>query len=191
MKNLFKSFMAMFSLTIVLGLVYPFFIMAIGYGVAHNQATGSQVYYNGNVVGSELIGQTMPDNLFQSRPSASGYNPLATGGTNYAVNNQTQLQDVKNRIKDLQAKYGVKPIPEDLVFASGSGVDPEISLQAALYQSAYIAQKNNLSIDQVNKLIQENTKEHLFNIATVNVLPLNIALLQLIGKNSQGISSLI
>ncbi|WP_150465731.1 potassium-transporting ATPase subunit C [Francisella sp. SYW-2] len=189
MKNLFKSFMAMFFLTIVLGLVYPFFIMAIGYGVAHNQATGSQVYYNGNVVGSELIGQTMPDNLFQSRPSA--YNPLATGGTNYAVNNQTQLQDVENRIKDLQAKYGVKPIPEDLVFASGSGVDPEISLQAALYQSAYIAQKNNLSIDQVNKLIKENTEEHLFNVATVNVLPLNIALLQLIGKNSQGISSLI
>ncbi|MWX71278.1 potassium-transporting ATPase subunit C, partial [Francisella tularensis] len=129
MKNLLKSFIAMLFFTVLLGLIYPFFVMALGYSFANNQAKGSQTYYDGKLVGSELIGQNMPANLFQTRLSASAYNPLATGGTNYAVNNQKQLQDVQQRVKELQAKYGNKSIPADLVFASASGVDPDITLQ--------------------------------------------------------------
>ncbi|MDE4961417.1 potassium-transporting ATPase subunit C, partial [Francisella tularensis] len=92
------------------------------------------------------------------------YNPLATGGTTYAVNNQKQLQDVKQRVKELQAKYGNKSIPADLVFSSASGVDPDITLQSALYQAEYVAKQNNFSLDQLTKLIQANTKRHVFNV---------------------------
>ncbi|ABI83563.1 potassium-transporting ATPase subunit C [Francisella tularensis] len=182
MKNLLKSFIAMLFFTVLLGLIYPFFVMALGYSFANNQAKGSQTYYDGKLVGSELIGQNMPANLFQTRLSASAYNPLATGGTNYAVNNQKQLQDVQQRVKELQAKYGNKSIPADLVFASASGVDPDITLQSALYQAAYVAKQNNFSLEQVTKLIQANTKRHVFNVDTVNVLNLNIGIMELINK---------
>ncbi|MDE4971981.1 potassium-transporting ATPase subunit C, partial [Francisella tularensis] len=73
-------------------------------------------------------------------------------------------------------------IPADLVFASASGVDPDITLQAALYQAAYVAKQNNFSLDQVTKLIQANTKRHVFNVDTGNVLNLNICIMELINK---------
>lgn len=191
MINLFKSLKAMLFFTLLLGVVYPFLIMAVGDIFAKNKAQGSQVYYEGKLVGSELIGQVMPTNLFQTRPSASDYNPLVTGGSNYAVNNKIQLEKVTQRIKKLQGKYGSDPVPEDLVFASGSGVDPDISVQAAMYQSEYIAKANNLSTDQVEALVQKNTKNHLFGIDLVNVLRLNLDLKQLINKAPKKSSSFI
>ncbi|API87630.1 potassium-transporting ATPase subunit C [Francisella uliginis] len=184
MLNLFKSFKAMLLFTLVLGVVYPFFIMSVGYTVSKDTTTGSQEYYNGKLIGSKLIGQVMPTNLFQTRPSASNDNPLATGGTNYAVNNKTQLKDVKERVSKLQARYGSKTIPEDMVFASASGIDPDISLQAANYQAEYVAKKNNLSIKQVEQLVEKNTTKHLLGIDTVNVLNLNIDLLKILNKRA-------
>ena len=190
MISLFKSLRAMLFFTILLGLIYPFLIMGVGYTFAKNQATGSQVSYNSSIVGSDLIGQTMSDNLFQGRPSASSNEPMASGGSNFAVNNKTQLETVKHRLAKLQTKYGSqKMVPEELLFASASGVDPDISVDGAMYQANYIAEKNGLTNKQVVELINKNTQKHFFGLATVNVLNLNIDLLKLIDKNQTSISS--
>lgn len=184
MRNLFISLRAILFFTIVLGVVYPFVIMGVGYMFFKPQATGSIVVINNKTVGSSLIGQDMPSNLFQSRPSASAYNALASGGSNYSVANKEQQKLVKARVNNLQEKYGrTKRIPEDLVFASGSGVDPDITLEAADYQAEYIARVNNLPIEQIYSLIKQHSEYRLFNTYTVNVLELNLDVLRQIGDH--------
>lgn len=192
MTSLFKSLKAMVFFTILLGIIYPFFIMSFGYTFAKEQTKGSQVSYNGDAIGSSLIGQDMPKKLFQGRPSASNNSPMATGGTNLAVNNQTQLKNVKARLKSLQNKYGsAQTVPEELLFASGSGVDPDISVQAAMYQVEYIVKQNDLKANEVMGLIKKHTNKHLFGVDTINVLNLNLDLLKLMSKHSNGLSELI
>ena len=183
MRNLFISLRAILFFTIVLGVVYPFLIMGVGYMFFKPQATGSIVVVNNKTVGSSLIGQDMPSNLFQSRPSASNYNALASGGSNYSIANKEQQKLVKTRVNNLQEKYGrTKKIPEDLVFASGSGLDPDITLEAADYQAEYIARVNNLPIKLIYSLIKQQSKYRLFNTYTVNVLELNLDVLRQIGN---------
>jgi K+-transporting ATPase ATPase C chain len=184
MRNLFISLRAILFFTIVLGVVYPFLIMGVGYMFFKPQATGSIVVVNNKTVGSSLIGQDMPSNLFQSRPSASNYNALASGGSNYSIANKEQQKLVKTRVNNLQEKYGrTKKIPEDLVFASGSGLDPDITLEAADYQAEYIARVNNLPIKLIYRLIKQQSKYRLFNTYTVNVLELNLDVLRQIGNH--------
>ncbi|MCL4132020.1 UNVERIFIED_CONTAM: hypothetical protein GTU68_004359 [Idotea baltica] len=174
----------MLFFTVALGLVYPFVTMGIGYTFFNHQATGSMYNENGKIIGSEMIGQHMPSNLFQSRPSASDYDAQASGGSNYAVNNPNQEKLVKDRITQLQQKYGKgNQIPEDLVFASGSGLDPDITTDAAYYQADYIARVNNIASNKIYGLIKSNTRYRLFNTNTVNVLELNMALMKMIRQN--------
>jgi len=108
MRNLFISLRAILFFTIVLGVVYPFLIIGVGYMFFKPQARGSIVVINNKTVGSSLIGQDMPSNLFQSRPSASNYNALASGGSNYSIANKEQQKLVKTRVNNLEliAKMG-------------------------------------------------------------------------------------
>ena len=186
MRNLFISLRAMLFFTIMLGLVYPFLIMGVGYVFFKPQATGSIYIVQNNIVGSSLIGQEMPSNLFQSRPSASNYNPLSSGGSNYAVDNTKQQKLVEARISELQAKYGKnQQVPENLVFASSSGLDPDITQAAAIYQARYVAKANNLSQQLIYSLIKKHSRYRLFNTYTVNVLELNLDLLKQIDKHNK------
>ncbi len=171
-----QSFIAMIFFTILLGVIYPFLIMGIGYTFTPEQTEGSIIKYQGKPVGSSLIGQVSPTGFFQPRPSANNYDALESGGSNLAINNPKQLALISNRIQILQNTYGGQKVPADLVFASGSGLDPDISLQAALYQANHISAVQKLPYQTVIDLIMENRKIHWFNPPTINVLELNIAL---------------
>ncbi|WP_119343364.1 potassium-transporting ATPase subunit C [Facilibium subflavum] len=178
LKNTYQAVVATIFFTILLGLAYPLLMMAAGLLFAKDQATGSLVTYNGKIIGSTLIGQAMPVTLFQPRPSANNYNALSSGGSNLSINNEKQQAQVQKRIQWLKANYGSAPVPEDLVFASGSGLDPDISLASAYYQADYVAKRNGLPISLVTALINQFAQKHLFNPSTVNVLKLNLAVLK-------------
>ena len=144
---------------------------------------GEPVTLNGKVVGYALEGQSFTkDNYFWSRPSAVGYNAAGSGASNKGPSNPDYLKDVQSRIDTFLAHNPGIPkqqIPSDLVTASGSGLDPDISPEAAEVQVKRIARLRKISEDDVRKLIGQNTQKPLFGLfgtERVNVLRLNIAL---------------
>ncbi len=150
-----------------------------------HQANGSLITRNGQVIGSELIGQnfTKPE-YFQPRPSAAGndgYDPTASGGSNYGPTNQKLIDRVKASVdkfhKENPDYHG--PIPADLLTASGSGLDPEISPASAQAQTPRVAKARGVSADQLSQLVAQYTKSPdlgLLGEPRVNVLKLNLAL---------------
>ncbi len=186
MLRQFKTAAVVFGLlTILTGLLYPAVITGLAQLVFPNQANGSLISKNGQVVGSALIGQefTAPE-YFWGRLSATGdhpYNAATSGGSNMGSTNPALEQVVSDRIAALQAADpdNSLPIPVDLVTASGSGLDPHISIAAARYQAARVAAARGLPVDQVSTLIDQNTTGRIFGFLgeqTVNVLELNLAL---------------
>lgn len=172
-------------MTIVLGVLYPLAITGISQVMFPHQANGSLVTVNGKVVGSELIGQNFSKaEYFQPRPSAAGndgYDPTASGGSNYGPTNQKLVDRVKASIdkfrKDNPDYNG--PLPADLVTASASGLDPHISPDSASAQAARVAKARGVSTDQVAQLIAQVTEGPdlgLLGEPRVNVLKLNLAL---------------
>lgn len=172
-------------MTIVLGVLYPLAITGISQIMFPHQANGSLVTVNGKVVGSELIGQNFSKpEYFQPRPSAAGtdgYDPTASGGSNYGPTNQKLVDRVKASIdkfrKDNPDYNG--PLPSDLVTASASGLDPHISPDSASAQAARVAKARGVSTDQVSQLIAQVTEGPdlgLLGEPRVNVLKLNMAL---------------
>jgi potassium-transporting ATPase KdpC subunit len=172
-------------LTILLGVAYPLAVTGVSQIMFPHQANGSLITRNGQVVGSELIGQnfTKPE-YFQPRPSAAGndgYDPTASGGSNYGPTNQKLIDRVKASVTkfhkenpDYQA-----PIPADLLTASGSGLDPEISPASAQAEAPRVAKARGISADQLNQLVAQYTKSPdlgLLGEPRVNVLKLNLAL---------------
>jgi len=175
-------------LTVVTGLIYPLAITGIAQAVAPHQAGGSLIIDRGKVVGSELIGQPFTDpKYFWSRPSATSpqaYNAASSSGSNLAPTNQALIDQVKQNVAALrQADPGnTAPVPADLVTNSGSGLDPEISAAAALYQAPRVARVRKLPVDAVRNLVAKYTRARQFGILGdlgVNVLELNRALDQL------------
>lgn len=173
------------ALTLLTGIVYPLVVTGISQMLFPGSANGSIVTKDGKAVGSALIGQlfTAPG-YFWGRPSATGpysYNAGASSGSNLGPLNPTLMDAVKSRVEALKAADpgNDKPVPVDLVTASGSGLDPDISLAAANYQSPRVARVRNIPIEQLNKLI-ENQARHpwlgTFGEPRVNVLRLNLAL---------------
>jgi potassium-transporting ATPase KdpC subunit len=172
-------------LLILLGVGYPLAVTGISQLVFPHQANGSLITRNGQVVGSELIGQnfTKPE-YFQPRPSAAGndgYDPTASGGSNYGPTNQKLIDRVKASVdkfhKDNPDYQG--PIPADLLTASGSGLDPDISPASAQAQEARVAKARGISQDQIGQLVAQYTKSPdlgLLGEPRVNVLKLNLAL---------------
>ena len=172
-------------LTILTGLLYPALITGIAQLIFPYQANGSLIMQNGKVVGSTLIGQQFDETkYFWGRLSATGdhpYNASASGGSNYGPTNPALQKQVSDRIAALKAAdpSNPLPIPVDLVTASGSGLDPDISIAAARYQAARIARVRGLSVNRVEMLIDQYTTGRTFGFLgepRVNVLELNLAL---------------
>ncbi len=173
------------ALSLVTGVVYPLVVTGIGKAVFPAQAAGSLIENDGKTIGSALIGQNFSDaKNFWGRPSATSpmaNNAANSSGSNQGPSNPALLDAVKGRIKALQdADPGNKaPLPVDLVTASASGLDPDISVAAANYQAARVAKARMLPLEQVQALIAQNTKGALLGFIgepRVNVLKLNIAL---------------
>ena len=169
----------------LLGIVYPLFMTAFARLAFPSQADGSLKKVDGRIIGSDIIGQrwTQPK-YFEGRPSAAGkngYDPTATGATNLGPASKTLIDATRNSIAALkQANPGVAvSIPMDLVTSSASGIDPDISPQAAFYQAARVARIRRLSLASVNALIARSTHAPELGFLGephVNVLELNIAL---------------
>lgn len=172
-------------LTLLTGVVYPLFVTAAAQLIFPHQANGSLITRDGNVLGSELIGQsfTAPQ-YFWGRPSAtsgSAYNGAASGGSNLGPNNPALVDLVTERAALLRKGATDKslPIPVDLVTASGSGLDPHISIAAARYQAERVARLRGVDVTVIEALIAEHAVRPAvpgFGEPIVNVLVLNLAL---------------
>jgi K+-transporting ATPase ATPase C chain len=169
----------------VTGIVYPLVVTGVAKVASPRAASGSLIDADGKTLGSELVGQPFDDpKYFWSRPSATSpqpYNALASSGSNQGPRNPALADAVKDRIKALRdADPGnTADVPVDLVTASGSGLDPHISVAAAEYQLARVAKVRGLAAEQVRGLVAENTEGRTLGMlgeARVNVLKLNIAL---------------
>ena len=186
MKSILRSCLGLFIiLTAITGVVYPFAVTGIAKAVFPHQSGGSLLYQGDQVVGSELIGQNFTDpKYFWGRPSATAPQPnnsLASGGSNQGPLNPALVDAVKARVEALKSADpdNKQTIPADLVMASASGLDPDISPAAATYQAARVAKARNLTVDHVVALIAEHTQGRqlgLFGEPRVNVLMLNLAL---------------
>jgi len=177
-------------MTIILGLIYPFAMTGVSQVLFPRQASGNFISRGGAVVGASLIGQKFEKpEYFWPRPSAVDYSPLASGGSNLGQISQDLKKAVDDRrikVKAAHADQSVEP-PQDLLFASGSGIDPHISPEAADYQVSRVAKMRKLSLDQVQQLVEQATEGRQLGILgepTVNVLALNMAL-----DKSQGIET--
>jgi len=172
-------------LTVVTGLLYPLVVTVIAQGIFPQQANGSLLVRNGQVVGSALVGQPFDEvHYFWSRPSATApypYNAAASAGANLGPTNGRLRDDVAARVEALQTADpgNVAPIPVDLVTASASGLDPHISVASAQYQIARVARARGLDEALVAQLVAQSTESRQFGILgepRVNVLRLNLAL---------------
>ncbi|NTU56063.1 MAG: potassium-transporting ATPase subunit KdpC [Anaerolineales bacterium] len=168
--------------TLITGVVYPVLVTGIAQMAFPHQANGSLIEKDGVVIGSELIGQQFDDPIyFWGRPSAAGYNAAASSGSNYGAMNPALLDSVQARIDALKAADpdNTLPIPVDLVTASGSGLDPHISVASALYQVHRVASARGLDEADVVALVDQYTEGRQFGFLgepRVNVLLLNLAL---------------
>ncbi len=186
MKTLLRPAIVLFGmLMIVTGLVYPAIVTAIGQAAFNRQANGSLIELDGKVVGSEIIGQQFDaPKYFWGRLSATTpnpYNGINSSGSNLGPTNPALADAVKARIAALhEADPDNKAdVPVDLVTASGSGLDPEISPAAAAYQVARVAKARGLSAAQVEAMVAQATSGRQFGVLgepRVNVLKLNLAL---------------
>ena len=171
--------------TVITGVIYPLIVTGVAQAFFHKQANGSLITTNGEVVGSELIGQQFSDpKYFWGRLSATSpvpYNAASSSGSNYGPDNPALVAEVQARIDALKAvdPNNTLPITVDLVTSSGSGLDPDISVAAADYQINRVAQYRNLTVVQVSALVKQFTTGRTFGILgepRVNVLKLNLAL---------------
>jgi K+-transporting ATPase ATPase C chain len=186
MNNIFRPALVLFALLGALtGLIYPMAVTGAANALFPSQAAGSMIVQGGNIVGSKLIGQNFSDpKHFWGRPSATApqpYNASASGGSNLGPLNPALADAVKARVEALRAADpgNTAPVPVDLVTASASGLDPDISPAAARYQAARVARVRGVPVEQINALIEKNTQSALWGVlgeSRVNVLALNLAL---------------
>jgi K+-transporting ATPase ATPase C chain len=173
---------------VLLGLVYPFAMTGIGQAIFPSQANGSLVRdARGTVIGSSVVGQAFTaDRYFQTRPSAAGkgYDGLASSGSNLGPASQALVDRVKPDVAKRRAEGVSGPVPADLVTASGSGLDPDLSPAAALAQASRVARVRSVPIDRVRQLVAETTEASILGEPHVNVLALNRALDALSGTST-------
>jgi len=167
---------------LLLGIVYPLVVTGFAQFALSRQANGELITRDGAVMGSRLIGQNFAaDKYFHSRPSAAGngYDASNSSGSNYAQSNQKLVTRIQGDVAKASTDNPSQPVPIDLVTASGSGLDPDITPAAALYQVQRVAQARKLSDDQVTRLVKEHITPRQFGFLgepRVNVLGLNLAL---------------
>jgi K+-transporting ATPase ATPase C chain len=193
LREIRPAILVLVLLTLITGLAYPLAMTAIA-GVFPEQAQGSLIERDGKVVGSALIGQEFKDDkYFHGRPSATTapdpadstktvpapYNAANSGGSNLGPTSKALNDRVKEDVDKLKAENPAASVPIDLVTTSGSGLDPDISPEAALFQVPRVAKARSMPADRVRQLVTENTKGRLiglFGEPRVNVLALNLAL---------------
>lgn len=181
----FRPALMLFVLfTVICGGIYPALVTGVAYAVFPKQAQGSFVTdKNHREVGSALLGQPFSDNkYFWPRPSSAtdfGYNPMGSGGSNSGPTNPDFLKSVADRVKALHDAGVTGTVPADLVEASASGLDPDVSPEAANVQVARVAKARGMSADEVQKVVAAHTRQRQLGFLgepRVNVLELNLAL---------------
>ena len=170
-------------ITVLFGLGYPLLVTGIAGVIFPHKAAGSLILKDGNVIGSELLAQSFTsDRYFHPRPSAAGtngYDATASGGSNLAQSSKTLVDRIQGSIDKLAAENPGKPIPIDMVTTSGSGLDPDITPDAAFFQAPRVAKARHLGEAQVRQLIEQHITPRTFGLLgepRVNVLALNLDL---------------
>lgn len=194
LKEIRPAILILVLLTLITGLAYPLAMTAIAGVLFPKQAQGSLIEKDGKVIGSALIGQEFKDDkYFHGRPSATSgpdpadstkttsvpYNAANSSGSNLGPTSKALNDRVKEDVDKLKAENPSAAVPLDLVTASGSGLDPDISPEGALFQVPRVAKARNMPEDRVRALVTENTKGRLAGLLgepRVNVLALNLAL---------------
>ena len=199
LRQIRPAIVVLVALTLITGLVYPLAMTGIAQVIFPHQAQGSLIERDGKVVGSELIGQVFEsDKYFHGRPSATTapdpndptktvpapYNAANSGGSNLGPSNKALIDRVKGDMDKLKAENPSMQVPADLVTTSASGLDPDISPEAAFFQIPRVAKARNLPPERVRQLVEDHTDGRLFGLLgepRVNVLKLNLALDQIAG----------
>jgi K+-transporting ATPase ATPase C chain len=194
LREIRPAIVVLVALTLITGLVYPLAMTGIAKVILPHQAEGSLIERDGKVIGSALIGQEFKsDKYFHGRPSATSapdpndttktvpapYNASNSGGSNLGPSNKALIDRVQADIDALKKENPSQPVPTDLVTTSSSGLDPDISPEAAYFQVPRVAKVRNLPEERVRQLVNEHIQERFLGIlgeARVNVLQLNIAL---------------
>jgi K+-transporting ATPase ATPase C chain len=174
----------------ILSLVYTLVIMGIAQIAVPDKANGSLISVDGVVVGSEFIGQSFTSpGYFHGRPSAVDYAGNNSGGSNYGPTNAKLMEEVSKRIEQVRKENNLPPdapVPADLVLSSGSGLDPDISVDSAMLQVSRVASERGLPDSQVKALVERYIEPPQFGVLgqeRVNVLKLNLALDELTKSN--------
>ncbi|MGB9152534.1 MAG: potassium-transporting ATPase subunit KdpC [Alphaproteobacteria bacterium] len=181
-QELRASLTLLIIFTLLTGVGYPLLMTGIGNSLFPHQAKGSLVRKDGAIIGSELIGQNFTDDkYFHPRPSAAGngYDASNSSGSNLGPSAPDLIKTITARVADLRNSNEFAPIPVDLVTASGSGLDPDISVASANFQAARVAQARNIPMPRIEELIIQNTRARRFGVLgenRVNVLAINRAL---------------
>ena len=194
LREIRPAILVLVVLTLITGLAYPLAMTGIAGVIFPKQAQGSLIEKDGKVIGSALIGQEWKeDKYFHGRPSATvapdpadstktvsaPYNAANSGGSNLGPTSKALADRLKEDVEKLKAENPNAPVPVDLVTTSASGLDPDISPDAALFQVPRVAKARNLAEDRVRQLVAENTQGRLAGLLgepRVNVLALNLAL---------------
>jgi len=200
LKEIRPAIILVIALTFIAGLVYPLAMTGIAGVIFPYQAQGSLVEKDGKLVGSMLIGQVFAtDKYFHGRPSATNapdpkdatktvdapYNAINSMGSNLGPTSKALVDRVKGDLEKLKAENPSAAVPQDLVTTSGSGLDPDISPEAALFQVPRVAKTRNMPEGRVRQLVQEHTESRFLGLLGephVNVLLLNLALDQVAAK---------
>ena len=168
--------------TVLLGVGYPLFVTVLAKMILPHKADGSLILKDGQVIGSELLAQSFTsDRYFHPRPSAAGngYDATASGGSNLAQSSKALVDRIQGSIDKLAAENPGKPVPIDMVTTSASGLDPDITPDAAAFQIPRVAKARNVSEEALRTLLAQNTTSRqlgLLGEPRVNVLELNLAL---------------
>jgi potassium-transporting ATPase KdpC subunit len=181
-RHLMVAVRYMLITTLIFGLVYPLVVTGLAQVLFHDKANGQLLYKNGELIGSRIIGQPFSGaKYFHSRPSAAGtgYDAANSGASNYAPTNKKLIDRVSGDVAALQTDHPGQDVPIDLVTASGSGLDPDITPAGAEFQVARVAAARHLSEDAVRKLVATHTAGRQLGFLgepRVNVLLLNLDL---------------
>jgi len=185
LRDITRSLIALAALTLICGIAYPVAVWAIGQAGFSHRANGSLVHAEGRVVGSSLLGQEWKGaRWFHGRASAVAHDANGSGGSNLGPNSRALADSVKERLAATAKENGVSAaqVPVDLVTASASGLDPDISLGAALIQVRRVARARGLALGEVEQLVRSQVQDRTLGFLgsrRVNVLRLNIALAEL------------
>src|SRR5665213_2977360 len=176
MNQVLPAMRSYLFLSLIFGLAYPLAMTGVAQFVFPNQAGGSLIEVNGKTVGSRWIAQKFESpRYFQSRPSSQDYNPLPSGASNWGPISADLKKQVDERVLKLKAANGNADIPQDLLFASASGLDPHISPEATYYQMERVAQARGVDPSRIRHLIETHAQNRQFGFLgepTVNVLEL-------------------